>query len=143
MQTKMLSQDIDFLKHDNKGDEVTNPATPIVVKLGNTSSNKEFGDSQSQSTQSIGRKKVKNEGKIREPVVVTNNNADEEDDEENFADFSAPLSPLLEKDNEPSMVYLITYAKANKKVFVHKMNFAKACKAAFGSKIVCYYACSE
>jgi hypothetical protein len=46
----MLSQDIDFLKNDNKGDEVTNPATPIVVKLGNTSSNKEFGDSHSEST---------------------------------------------------------------------------------------------
>ena len=64
-----------------------------------------------------------------------NNNVDEEGKEENVEDLLAPLSPLLEKENESSMVYLITYAKTNKKVFVHKMNVAKACKAAVGSKI--------
>ena len=46
----MYAQDIDFMKNGNNVDEVTNPASSIdgTVKFGNISSNKDFGDGQSQ-----------------------------------------------------------------------------------------------
>ena len=71
----MYAQDIDFMKNGNNGDKVTNPASSIggTVKFGNTSSNKDFGDSQSQSIPTPENRKVKNEEQNREPVIVNNN----------------------------------------------------------------------
>ena len=76
----MYAQDIDFMKNGNNGDEVTNPASSIdgTVKFGNTSSNKDFGDSQSQSIPTPEKKKVKNEEQNRAPVIVNNNDDEDE-----------------------------------------------------------------
>ena len=58
----MYAQDIDFMMNGNNGDEITNPASSIdgTMKFRNTNSNKDFGDSQSQSIPTPEKKKVKN-----------------------------------------------------------------------------------
>ena len=74
----MYAQDIDLMKNGNNGDEVTNPASSIdvTVKFENSSSNKDFGDSQWQSIPRTEKKKVKNEEENRAPVIVSNNNVE-------------------------------------------------------------------
>ena len=76
----MYAQDIDLMKNGNNGDEVTNPASSIdgTVKFRNTNSNKDFGDSQSQSIPTSKKEKVKNEEENRAPVIVNNNDDEDE-----------------------------------------------------------------
>ena len=76
----MYAQDIDLMKNGNNGDEVTNPASSIdgTVKFGNTSSDKDFGHSQSKSIPTPDKKKVKNEEQNRAPVIVNHNDDEDE-----------------------------------------------------------------
>ena len=119
-----------------------------INKAGNTSKDKEFGDSQSQPNPKKDEEEVLDvvtnastpaDGVLQ--LVVSDVNADGRNDNENL--FAA-LVPLSEEENKPSKVYLVTYSKADKTRFVHKMNFATACETALGGgKVVSYYACSE